>query len=488
MTISQSYKLYCLEKPQTSNNPEYTYIYWQAMHGDMMLTITNEILESGGKDQSNIRCLVCYVAQKPSTKRDDYHEEYSYLNDGHPIQHDVNVHQGTFRAKSNVFYRGCNTDDFLTFSLKISHKTGEATLSHAGPNSIYSHEQISYKFNKSDLDLSRIDYVHVSGGKQDVPIRNLTINHEPVSELHPSFDKDFKIDTSSLIRRHTVSDSHIAHSAYNRGASVHEKNRFFEVRNERSVSVGSAQSARSKPRPSFFKRLTNSLLNRSATNKEQASVEPKSSKEKPYIFYQGGPPEYNGSGVQSPPHNELTRESSSSKKATPESPSSKQAKPESAPLISSRLPPCSDSIYCLNQYFKDHTNQYSHPCRFNELCQRQADESHLTHRHHNVPRCSEDRICHAQMDPIHRAKFRHSGLSDFLLPCRFQETCHDKSADHRMKYFHGEEILSFKSKLPLPSGNICLLKKLMFSTISEKKKSTSAIDGGDARGYRSTAS
>ena len=58
-----------------------------------------------------------------------------------------------------------------------------------------------HHFNKSDLDLAKIDYVHVSGGNRDVPIRNLTINHERVSELHPSFDKDFKIDTSAIVRR-----------------------------------------------------------------------------------------------------------------------------------------------------------------------------------------------------------------------------------------------------------------------------------------------
>ena len=136
ITISQSYNLYRLDNRKAPNNLEYTYIYWQAMHGDMMLTIANRKLKSVGEDQSNIRCLVCYVAGKPSINRDDYHEEYSYSNDGHPLGHDSNIHQGKLRAKSNVFYRGCNIEDFLTFCLKIDHRTNEVTLSHAGPNGI----------------------------------------------------------------------------------------------------------------------------------------------------------------------------------------------------------------------------------------------------------------------------------------------------------------------------------------------------------------
>ena len=129
MTISQSYDFYRLNRLQAATTPEYTYIYWQAMHGDMMLTIANEKLEPS-EEQPNIRCLVCYIAEKPSTNREDYHELYSYLNDGHPFQHDSNIHEMKLKAKSNVFYRGCNIDDFLTFCLKFNHLTGEVTLSH----------------------------------------------------------------------------------------------------------------------------------------------------------------------------------------------------------------------------------------------------------------------------------------------------------------------------------------------------------------------
>ncbi|CAM4873474.1 unnamed protein product [Rotaria socialis] len=74
MTITQSYNLYCLNKGQPARNMESSYIYWQAMNGDMILTITNEKIEIDGKDQPNLQCLICYVAEKPSSKTDTYFE------------------------------------------------------------------------------------------------------------------------------------------------------------------------------------------------------------------------------------------------------------------------------------------------------------------------------------------------------------------------------------------------------------------------------
>jgi hypothetical protein len=53
------------------------------------------------------------------------------LNDGQPLDHDINIYAAKFRAKFNAFYRGCNTDDLFTFCLKLSHKADEVTLSHA---------------------------------------------------------------------------------------------------------------------------------------------------------------------------------------------------------------------------------------------------------------------------------------------------------------------------------------------------------------------
>ena len=203
ISISQAHHLYYLDKPQSQSGHQFTYIYWQAMNGDMMLTVANEKI-SAGEEQFNLQCLICYIAGKPSTVTEEYREAYSYLNDGLPFQHGNNVTESRFKAKSNKFYRGCNTDDYFTFCLKISHAAGQVTLSHVGPNSIYNHEKIECSFNKFDLDLSKLDFIHLSAGSQDVPVRNLTINFEPIPELHPPVDTDFKKDTTSLLAKYLV--------------------------------------------------------------------------------------------------------------------------------------------------------------------------------------------------------------------------------------------------------------------------------------------
>ena len=354
MTISQSYDLYRLDNTKAPKTLEHTYIYWQAMNGDMMLIITNQKIEPN--KQPNLECLVCYVAGKASTTRGDYRETYSYLNNAHPFEHENNIDTMKLKVKSDVFHRGCNTDDFLTFCLKLNHRTGEVILSHAGPNSIYNQEKIDYQFKKSDLDLSKMNYIYVSSGSQDVPIRNLTINHERIPELHPSFDQDFKIDTS-----HLIGDQQISLELTLRGPLLG-----IPLANDDSV-------------------------------------------------------------FRSPSPNNQRNISSASSRAT-------------------KLSPCPDSIYCLNQNSRDHTKQYSHPCRFNELCRHADRELHLIHKCHDVSKCSADKDCSKRTDPIHRAQYRHTGLPDYLIPCRFQDICLNTSSEHRMRYFHGEEISSIKSQ------------------------------------------
>ncbi|CAM4829677.1 unnamed protein product [Rotaria magnacalcarata] len=409
MTISQSYGLYCLNKAQPLNNPEFTYIYWKAMNGDMMLLIANEMIELDRKNQPNLQCLICYVAEKPSTATDDYHEEYSYLNSGRPYQHYNDVHLAHFKAKSNCFYRGCNTDDFFTFCLKITHKTGEISLSHAGPNGIYNHEKIHYQFKKSELDLSRLNYVHISAGNQDVPVRNLTINHEPMLELHPNFDKDFKIDTSGLIRKRRTSFHHTTS-----GAAV----RTQDMRKDKAASKSNIKPAMSTDnqsmaieKPSFFRRIA-LTLGCSAGNVIVPSPKP--------------------SGSDSSTGHDSRSDSSTLNSQNRSNHSQ------------SKLPPCLDSIYCLNQYSKDHMEKYSHPCRFNEACRNQNTEPHLVHERHDAPMCSDDRDCVERTNPVHRAQYRHTNLPDYLIPCRNQASCRDTSDDHRKKYFHGEELPSKK--------------------------------------------
>ncbi|CAF2765048.1 unnamed protein product [Rotaria sp. Silwood2] len=404
ITISQSYSLYCLEK-KPSDNADFTYIYWQAMHGDMMLTISNERIEPR-KDQPNLHCLVCYVAKEPSFTSEDYYEAYSYLNDGHPYQHDANVPKARFKVKSNSFYRGCKMDDFYTFCLEISRKTGKVVLSHAGPNSIYNHEKIEYQFDKKVLDLSRIDYIHISAGTQDVPIRNLTINHERISELHPSFDKHFKKDTSVLLQKThgtvvrsvhipTTVDSHGASNA-NRGA--HNNKPVVQINNTDAhgyrpdvltKQTDSSHLSDTKPKSSWFGRAIDKVFCRSTDVTNPSSLVS------------------NGIAPQTRP---------------------------------SSLIPCHDSVYCLRQNDQTHMEKYSHPCRFSELCRNQAKEPHLAHEFHKVPKCSDDENCQERTDPVHRARYRHTGLPDYLVPCHYQSQCRTKTSEHRMKYFHGENV------------------------------------------------
>ncbi|CAF3434099.1 unnamed protein product [Rotaria socialis] len=166
------------------------YIYWQMMNGDMMLTLSNEQINSAER-QPNLRCLICYVAPKPRYRDSNYHEQPSYLNFGLPSQHHTFIHEDKYAAKSTVFYVGCNTDDFMTCCLEIQCSTNTITLSHAGPNAIYNHERISHSFAKSDLDLNALKFIHVSAGIQTVPIRNMIVCKEKKFYLHMSYDKNF---------------------------------------------------------------------------------------------------------------------------------------------------------------------------------------------------------------------------------------------------------------------------------------------------------
>ncbi|CAF3692663.1 unnamed protein product [Rotaria socialis] len=444
MTITQSYNLYCLNKGQPARNMESSYIYWQAMNGDMILTITNEKIEIDGKDQPNLQCLICYVAEKPSSKTDTYFEAYSYLTVGNPYQHSNNVDSATFKAKSNCFYRGCNTDDFFTFCLKINYKTGEVSLTHAGPNGIYNHENIYYQFKKSEVDLLGLNYIHISAGKQDVPIRNLTINHEPIDKLHPTFDRDFKLDTLNLIRARRASFQYTGGTTDRGGdKDVHSSDASPKPIKKAASTVDlhvklvdppATPGKTTKPKKrGFFERLKYIFMGTTKGGDPPESKPPPSSSSS-NLFKdnesKSDSSSYNPSKFDSPPPKSSKVHSSGSKPVAA----------SSVPLISSALPLCADSIYCLIQNERDHTDKYSHFCRFNELCRNQAGEPHLVHKKHNVPKCLEDKSCSERTNPVHRAEYRHSGLPDYLIPCHFQDTCYDKTPDHRLKFFHGEEI------------------------------------------------
>ncbi|UJR17934.1 hypothetical protein I4U23_004833 [Adineta vaga] len=377
ITISQAYHLYYLDKPQLQKGHEVTYIYWQAMDGDMMLTIANDKIHSND-EQFNLQCLICYIATKPSRTNEEYRETYSYLNDGLPYQHGNNVNAGQLKAKSNTFYRGCNIDDYLTFCLKIHHTTGQVTLSHAGSNSIYNHEKIEYQFNKSHMDLSKLDFIHLSAGSRDVPVRNLTIHFEPIPELHPSIDMNFKKDTSNLIEKYLVPVSYI-----DLDPSVD-----YKRKKEGPVKIIRPSNNNNS---TLFRRINDILC----CHNSNAIV------------------------------------------------------PIDLDDTIPKMKPCEDSIYCLQQNSSKHIKEFSHPCAFSELCSRKSKEPYLTHERHNVLKCAQDKTCLKKDDPIHRAEFRHTNLPDYLIPCRKQTNCPDKSPNHRMKYFHGETLPLIKRKYNL---------------------------------------
>ncbi|CAF1338910.1 unnamed protein product [Adineta steineri] len=113
----------------------------------------------------------------------------------------------------------------------------------------------------------------------------------------------------------------------------------------------------------------------------------------------------------------------------------------------SPLTPCRHGIHCSIQFTDKgprHNSKYSHPCRFADLCQN--PESHLTHDTHPVSACPLDRNCKRLGDAYHRAEYLHSGLPYFLIPCRYQRDCKDKTEKHRMKYSHGEQVLEAMGK------------------------------------------
>ena len=94
--------------------------------------------------------------------------------------------------------------------------------------------------------------MHVSGGKEDIPVRNLTINHEHVSELHPSFDREFTVDTSGLLGRRRASVSHIPRAPYDGKAPELYKPKPSSTLQTRSTSMESKPSLLSRIKKKIF--------------------------------------------------------------------------------------------------------------------------------------------------------------------------------------------------------------------------------------------
>jgi hypothetical protein len=74
--------------------------------------------------------------------------------------------------------------------------------------------------NRSEVDLSKLEYIHVGAVEHTVCIRNLMVCFEKQGDMHPTFYKDFKVDSSAP----SADKAHNVHGKDNqRGDSMHRK-------------------------------------------------------------------------------------------------------------------------------------------------------------------------------------------------------------------------------------------------------------------------
>jgi hypothetical protein len=190
LTISQAYEHYRIENQENPSN-NIVYIYWQAINGNMMLVLSNEALDHE-KDQTHLSCLICYIASRTESYDTNYHEGTTYLNYGQPIQHPVFVTKHQYRTNSNAFHMGSNIDDYITYCLEIHRLDGKVILRQAGSNAIYNHQELIANFSKKELDLEKLEFIHLTTDSKNVSVRNLIVCFEKQMELHPSFDPTYK--------------------------------------------------------------------------------------------------------------------------------------------------------------------------------------------------------------------------------------------------------------------------------------------------------
>ena len=199
LTISQSFQ----QDQSTSNS---IYVYWEVFNGDMMLTLTNQIIDRSVTDQPHLQCLTCYIAKWPSNNIpkittqtiQDYREGSTYISNHHPKRHYIIMEDRNFKATSETFHRGCNVDDYIMYCLHIDRTSSIVTLSICRSNSIQNQQKIAYQFKSTELDLNKLEFIQMSAGFETVPVRNLIIRHEPVKEFHPMIDSEFIDGQTSL--------------------------------------------------------------------------------------------------------------------------------------------------------------------------------------------------------------------------------------------------------------------------------------------------
>ncbi|CAF1452297.1 unnamed protein product, partial [Didymodactylos carnosus] len=382
VTIPETISKYLSKINRKKNGDDCIYIYFKALKGDFMIILTNDRIDTK-KTQQNLQCLTCYVAPIPIDHDTDdchYPNPWSYINNNPPSVHEIVVEKGEFKVGTNLFHQGCNTDDFISYCLKIKRNTGEVSLIHCGANSIYNHIPLNCTFSKSDIDLTSLEYIHLAAGSQIVAFQNVMIKHQQIDEFHTSYIIEYGNNNSMNCGNSNTKKSNIDSNS----TSTHDnsENKCTDILPlVKDLALGNKDNDDSD-REKYLTSFNDSVLNSNDdgnSNKQQ------------------------------------------------------------------RLIPCKDSINCLIQYSQSdsHNSRYSHPCRFSELCNRINDKEHTlryTHIKNDIKQCTSGQNCTQIIDPIHRSQWRHIGLPDFLIPCRFCERCKDRSIEHNKRYSHGELV------------------------------------------------
>jgi uncharacterized protein (TIGR02452 family) len=463
MTIDKAYDQY-RRSHQRDRHSEDVYIYWQAMYGDMMITLSNESIDPN-TSQPHIRCLVCYIGERPSTATTVYHESSSYINAKEPYRHDVIMINGQCSSSSRSFYRGCNMEDFLTFCMKLEKKTGQVTLFHAGPSGIYCQQTIAYKFPKATLDLNKLRFIQVSAGTHKVPIRNLIIAFEPIPDLHPSLDKNFKPGNNVQPRRRERPPSPTsAHAPREKSPSILEK-----VINAVGSFLGFGDDDKKLPPCQYS---SNCLLQESPKHmKEYSHPGPNNDKElhltyEPRRMEQSKDRNRTSEDRMKYAHGKDVQINRSS------SPSHYQDNVASNVRKNEQSPSCRHGSECRHQADPDHCSKYSHPgpsarstddlipCRHGSECRNKNDTQHCLKYSHpygddtasSVTPCRHGRFCRDQNDPRHCSRYSHPSAD--RTTCRYGQDCRDKhDPRHVAKYAHPS--IASHDRTPCRHGRDC---------------------------------
>ncbi|CAF1449120.1 unnamed protein product, partial [Rotaria sordida] len=440
LTISQAFAQYQITHPRASPNIT-VYIYWQIMNGDMMLTLSNQQINPN-KNQPDLKCLICYIAPKPASNDLYYHEQVSYLNSGHPSQHASFITDSKYAARSTAFYVGCNTDDLMTFCLEIERSTGKVTLSHAGPNSIYNHENIFCQFPKLNLDLTQLEFIHVSAGTRTIPIRNLIVRFEKQNDLHPTIDTKFKnitsISSTKPSFKRQVTKDNVETETLSSFATIDDqlKKPSDTLTLLKNVVIDPVKQGFSDAKAFFFGDYSATL---------------KSCPDSIYclIQFSDDGPDHN-SNYSHPcrfadqcrqPEEHLTHEPH----PVPDCQFGKGCKQLNDPIHRSKyhhpgwpyfLIPCYDQKRCPNKS-NQHRIKYSHGERVFET-KRTAD----TQDYDQQKPCRHGIRCRDIGDAQHCKMFSHPPViqqrNDQRIRCRWGTRCHDQTSHHQAKYSHPE--------------------------------------------------